>query len=194
MCYDATMGDWFVWYKGGPPNRSAFGVNDSRRYANFTDGLSNTMVFAECQVAHYQFRSCSTGPLHADQFPQHAGLAGPDRVAGADMQHVPERKQEPHDLGQWQPLRQRHDDGADAQHQGHPARLRAVPVGPRYHRRERRRPGLRRASPPTAITPAGVNILLGDGSVRFIKDSVNGVAWRALGTIAGGEVISADSY
>ena len=42
--------------------------------------------------------------------------------------------------------------------------------------------------------PGGVNILLGDGSVRFIKDSVSGVAWRALSTIAGGEVISSDSY
>jgi len=42
--------------------------------------------------------------------------------------------------------------------------------------------------------PGGVNCLMGDGSVRFIKDSVNGQAWRALGTIAGGEVISADAY
>ena len=42
--------------------------------------------------------------------------------------------------------------------------------------------------------PGGVNALLADGSVRFIKSSVNGQAWRALGTIAGGEVISADAY
>jgi prepilin-type processing-associated H-X9-DG protein len=42
--------------------------------------------------------------------------------------------------------------------------------------------------------PGGVNALLGDGSVRFIKNSVNGLTWRALGSIAGGEVISSDSY
>jgi prepilin-type processing-associated H-X9-DG protein len=42
--------------------------------------------------------------------------------------------------------------------------------------------------------PGGVNTLMGDGSVRFIKDSINGASWRALGSIAGGEVISADSY
>jgi len=42
--------------------------------------------------------------------------------------------------------------------------------------------------------PGGVNILLGDGSVRFVKDSVDGRAWRALGTVGGGEVISADAY
>ena len=42
--------------------------------------------------------------------------------------------------------------------------------------------------------PGGVNVLLGDGSVRFIKSSVDGMVWRALGSVAGGEVISADSY
>jgi len=42
--------------------------------------------------------------------------------------------------------------------------------------------------------PGGVNTLMGDGSVRFTKDSVNSVAWRALSSIAGGEVISSDSY
>ena len=42
--------------------------------------------------------------------------------------------------------------------------------------------------------PGGVNSLFGDGSVRFAKDSVNLAVWRGLGTRAGGEVISADSY
>jgi prepilin-type processing-associated H-X9-DG protein len=42
--------------------------------------------------------------------------------------------------------------------------------------------------------PGGVNILFADGSVKFIKDSVNVSSWRALGSMAGGEVISSDSY
>jgi prepilin-type processing-associated H-X9-DG protein len=42
--------------------------------------------------------------------------------------------------------------------------------------------------------PGGVNTMMGDGSVRFTKDSVSGVTWRALSSIAGGEVISSDSY
>jgi prepilin-type N-terminal cleavage/methylation domain-containing protein len=41
--------------------------------------------------------------------------------------------------------------------------------------------------------PGGVLTLLGDGSVRFVKDSVDLSTWRALATRAGGEVISADS-
>jgi len=42
--------------------------------------------------------------------------------------------------------------------------------------------------------PGGVNVLMGDGSARFIKDTINPVALRALVTRAGGEVISADQY
>jgi len=42
--------------------------------------------------------------------------------------------------------------------------------------------------------PGGVNLLMGDGSVRFIKNTVNPYTWYALQTIAGGEILSADSY
>jgi prepilin-type N-terminal cleavage/methylation domain-containing protein/prepilin-type processing-associated H-X9-DG protein len=42
--------------------------------------------------------------------------------------------------------------------------------------------------------PGGVNVGLADGSVRFIKTTVNLQAWRALGTRNLGEVVSADSY
>jgi prepilin-type N-terminal cleavage/methylation domain-containing protein/prepilin-type processing-associated H-X9-DG protein len=40
----------------------------------------------------------------------------------------------------------------------------------------------------------GVNALLMDGSVRFVKGSLSQPIWRALGTRAGGEVVSADAY
>jgi prepilin-type N-terminal cleavage/methylation domain-containing protein/prepilin-type processing-associated H-X9-DG protein len=40
----------------------------------------------------------------------------------------------------------------------------------------------------------GVNALLGDGSVKFFKDSINVAVWRALSTSQGGEVIDASSY
>ncbi len=42
--------------------------------------------------------------------------------------------------------------------------------------------------------PGGINALMGDGSVRFIRDSVNVVTLRALVTLRGGEVISSDAY
>jgi prepilin-type N-terminal cleavage/methylation domain-containing protein/prepilin-type processing-associated H-X9-DG protein len=40
----------------------------------------------------------------------------------------------------------------------------------------------------------GVNTLMADGSVRFVKDSINQYTWWSLGTRADGEVISSDSY
>jgi prepilin-type N-terminal cleavage/methylation domain-containing protein/prepilin-type processing-associated H-X9-DG protein len=42
--------------------------------------------------------------------------------------------------------------------------------------------------------PGGVNVGFGDGSVRFIKDSVGLTTWWALGTRNLGEVVSADAY
>ena len=42
--------------------------------------------------------------------------------------------------------------------------------------------------------PSGANILMGDGSVRFLKDTVNVVTLRGLVTLNGGEVLSADQY
>ena len=42
--------------------------------------------------------------------------------------------------------------------------------------------------------PGGVNTLFGDGSVRFLKNTIALPTYWALGTIAGGEVVSADSY
>ncbi len=42
--------------------------------------------------------------------------------------------------------------------------------------------------------PGGVNTAFCDGSVRFIKNTIDRFTWRALGTVAGGEVLSADSY
>jgi prepilin-type processing-associated H-X9-DG protein len=42
--------------------------------------------------------------------------------------------------------------------------------------------------------PGGVNILMGDGSVRFLRDTVAVVTLRSLVTLSGGEVISADQY
>jgi len=46
----------------------------------------------------------------------------------------------------------------------------------------------------TSNHPGGCNALFADGSVRFIKASISMPTWWALGTRAGGEVISADSY
>jgi prepilin-type processing-associated H-X9-DG protein len=40
----------------------------------------------------------------------------------------------------------------------------------------------------------GVNVCMGDGSVKFVKNTINRSTWWALGTKANGEVISSDAY
>ena len=45
-----------------------------------------------------------------------------------------------------------------------------------------------------SLHPGGANALMGDGSVRFIKQSINLLTWQALCSRAVGEVFSADSY
>ena len=42
--------------------------------------------------------------------------------------------------------------------------------------------------------PGGCNVLFADGSVKFVKSTINRTTWWALGTRAGGEVVSADAY
>ncbi len=53
----------------------------------------------------------------------------------------------------------------------------------------------------TAITnaarsqhPGGVNVGMADGSVRYVKNTINLASWRALSTTQGNEALSSDSY
>jgi len=46
----------------------------------------------------------------------------------------------------------------------------------------------------SSLHPGGVNVLLMDGSVKFIKNSISLNTWLAIGSMDGGETVSADSY
>jgi prepilin-type N-terminal cleavage/methylation domain-containing protein/prepilin-type processing-associated H-X9-DG protein len=48
--------------------------------------------------------------------------------------------------------------------------------------------------PASSRHPGGANVATADGSVKFIKSTVNIQSWWGIGTKAGGEVISADAY
>ena len=54
--------------------------------------------------------------------------------------------------------------------------------------------GVRHVSNAQSFHPAGVNTLFADGSVKCIKSSIASNIWWGLGTVANGEVISADQY
>ena len=72
--YGNVVGDWYVWEELGQINRVAFSPNVSKRLAQFTDGLSNTMIFSESQIGHYEFRKCSSlGGMTYNSYPDVPG-------------------------------------------------------------------------------------------------------------------------
>jgi prepilin-type processing-associated H-X9-DG protein len=46
----------------------------------------------------------------------------------------------------------------------------------------------------SSFHPGGANLLMGDGSVRFLKETIGPVIMRGLVTLKGAEVLSADQY
>ena len=46
---------------------------------------------------------------------------------------------------------------------------------------------------PFSFHSGGINVLFGDGSVRYIKNSINLATWRAVLTLAGGETVDSSS-
>ncbi|QEH34394.1 putative major pilin subunit [Aquisphaera giovannonii] len=46
----------------------------------------------------------------------------------------------------------------------------------------------------SSLHPGGVNVTMCDGSVRFVKETIDRNTWRAIGSSNGGEVVSADQY
>jgi prepilin-type processing-associated H-X9-DG protein len=47
---------------------------------------------------------------------------------------------------------------------------------------------------PSSMHSGGVNVLMLDGSIKFLTDTVNPKTWTALATISGNETISSDSF
>jgi prepilin-type N-terminal cleavage/methylation domain-containing protein/prepilin-type processing-associated H-X9-DG protein len=191
--YGWCMGDWFVWGSFGDPrpNRSTFGPNQSRKWAELTDGLSNTALLAEVKSYQNYLRDCGglSNVNDASNIP--SPNASPMQIvpeyAGGKCTLKPDGHAEWVDGGvhhtgfttAWTPNRVTGnptiydlDINGQREKQGGPTF--AAITARSYH-------------------PGGVNVLLGDGSVRFIKTTINGATWRALGTVAGGEVVSSDS-
>jgi prepilin-type processing-associated H-X9-DG protein len=46
----------------------------------------------------------------------------------------------------------------------------------------------------TSNHSGGVNVLMGDGSVKFVKNTISVQTWWAIGTRNGNETVSADAY
>jgi prepilin-type processing-associated H-X9-DG protein len=54
--------------------------------------------------------------------------------------------------------------------------------------------GIGAAITATSNHPSGVNVAFCDGSVKFVKDTVDLQTWWAIGSRNGREIVSADAY
>ena len=193
--YGACGGDWFVWGGfAGPSNRSAFGPNRARRVAEFRDGLSHTIAFAEVRAYMPAFMCDGVGLANVNAPnavpPPDADYAtvAPEYLVGGcrwyPLAHTEWSDGAVHSSGMttaWPPgkatIGRTPDGRLDVDLQG----INEEDGGPTFG-----------AFTSRSYHPGGVNVLLGDGSVRFVKGTIRGATWRALGTVAGGEVISDD--
>jgi prepilin-type processing-associated H-X9-DG protein len=181
--YMADMGSGIVWQGTLPPNQNlpppsgVFYGNSATRFADITDGLSNTGFFGERIVG-----DGTTGIISpiADVFFDHGAPLTPDDAMAQcwaiDINNP--ANQLPMIMGvPW----------IDGQH-----------ITLHVTTPNTRSCGFfivnRAVMPASSKHPGGTNMLFGDGSVKFLKDSINLQTYRALGTRNGGEVISADSY
>ncbi len=199
--YGTCDGDWYVFSVNaagtalGPQNSALFGPNYSRRIAEVTDGMSNTYSTGEGLIQHLQSRHCSKS----------AGTPPSDASVGT---FTPTNTPPPGgpSLSALNNLIQSCGNGPP------------TPIGhTRWSNGGVYYSGFTTANTPnqsidwdwvdendggptymslsaSSKHPGGVNIAFADGSVRFIKNTINAVTHRALGTVSGGEVISADSY
>ena len=192
-------GDWYVFGGyGGPSNRSAFGPNVSRRFAAFSDGLSNSILGAEVKAYTQAYHDCgmvpSPGPSNPAIIPDPptvlaaiaAAPGSPCRLAAGTPGGGHTRWVNGNSFYDGMTTALPPNTVAAEPQNGLATDLSSEDEddgGPTYA-----------AITARSYHPGGVNALFGDGSVRFIKNSVNWQTWRCLGTIAGGEVLSADQY
>ena len=184
--YGWCVGDWYVF--GGlttaMQNRSAFGVNASRRFATFTDGLSQSMLAAEVKAYQPAYHNCGgvPGPAGASPtvIPDPATILA--TVAAAPIVNA-RRRTRARALVQRRLLLRRLHHGPPPEYTGPRGEPRVDSDvssideddgGPTYA-----------AVTSRSYHPGGINALFGDGSVHFVKNTIGVQVWRALGTIGG---------
>ncbi len=207
--YGSCDGDWYIFSfaKGAPaastwagmPSRTAFSVNTARPLSNFTDGTSNTLLFSEIKTFDNRLKCASlsvnnpynipdpNGPIPADY--------GGSGCSFGNTMHTRWTNGGVYHSGfttAWPPNKITTYLNTTAQTTGVSSSLGYVDTdiinvnendgGPTFG-----------AFTSRSFHAGGVNSLFGDGSVKFMKTSVNGDVWRAVGSVAGAEVVSSDS-
>ncbi len=222
--YGTCDGDWYVYSiiwgttnSIGPQNRSMFGPNYARRIAAVTDGLSNTLMAAEGYIGHAQMRSCMNSPsvpsdpITGTWSPTNVPAPGPNSTA-ALASVIASCGTATGKVKAGGPIGHTRWANGGVYYSGFTTAMppngsvtavsRAVGFSNAGQNVQMDWDSIdENDGSPTYMSlcassyhPGGANALFGDGSVHYCKNSVSPVTWRALGTVAGGEVVSSDQY
>ena len=210
--------NWGASNSVGPMNRSLFGPNFSRRISMITDGTSNTLMASEGYIGHAQMRSCSgnagsspsdpvTGTYSFTNIPApgpastaalayqitNCGTATGKVKAGGPIGHTRWANGGVYYSGFTTAMPPNQTVSTVSRATGYSNAGQNLPMdwdwidendgGPTYM-----------SLSASSWHPGGVNALFADGSVHYVKNTITPSTWTALGTIAGGEVVSADQY
>jgi type II secretory pathway pseudopilin PulG len=181
----------------GMPNGPFF-ENSRMTPASFTDGMSNTVAITET-VRSTPTSTYATDPLGVFLITGNNSTTGPPISSDADYQSL--CLSLPPETTQFQATR------GVRWHYGAPGHSLYNHLRPPNNRLPDCRGGLPHSTrniqfwswlslniAARSKHAGGVNSLLADSHVQFVKDSVDVATWQALGSRNGGEVISSDAY
>ena len=201
--YGWCEGTWYTFggFGSAMQTPSAIGSNISRRFASFTDGLSNTLLAGEVKTYMSSYHDCGAvpppGPAIPTAYPDVATVLA--SIAAAPASGCKAATAPSGMLGGGHT----HWSNGNSFYDGFTTALAPntrSPAGPSGLDSDMSSEDEDDGGPTyAAITarsyhPGSVNALFADGSVHSIKNSIDVQTWRALGTVGSGEVISADSY
>jgi prepilin-type N-terminal cleavage/methylation domain-containing protein/prepilin-type processing-associated H-X9-DG protein len=191
--YGFNRGDWYVWGGFGAAAPAApFYVNSSVRPEHVVDGTSHTLFAADVKTRWPFVRDCQdllysplAGAVQPHPGADPAGLPSYSNCSGGVARAN-------HGHSEWHYGEVNHSGFTTAWPPNRITTVRLDPLvfqdGNVMSRRETRGGPTFAAITARSYHPGGVNALFGDGTVRFVSDSLNGSVWRAWGTIAGAEV------
>jgi len=190
---------------GSPPN-GVFGYGIVVRLSEITDGTSNTIAFGEWKVGSGNVNKLSipSDIIWLTKYPDGVTrgtstmLASVADANGALTAWLNECAQNA------QPGSSTRNNGSVGLGQAWAFNLPAysmgntiVPPNGKYPTCMTAKPGTQNSPGAYGLAsnhPGGANVVLADGSVRFLKDSTSKATLWSLGSRAGGEIVSSDSY
>lgn len=188
--YGWSMGTWRVWngYDGGN-NDGMFGINQSRKQGQITDGMSRTAAAADNKTWTPSLRVCGTIPANTVPTVEQVRDMITNNTLGCVTTKDPWGTRWANGASYYSGMTFVLPPNYGATYAGSAGYAFAGLNHNLISKDENEGAPTFSAIPARSYHSGGVNVLFMDGSVRFVSDSVDVFVWRAAGTIAGNETV-----